>query len=86
MSTRSGREPSTSSTGRATLYRIYRTTEPATVGVTVSSGCIRMFNQDVVNHYRRMPVDTRAVMLDASEHDGPPTPTAPRIEPAFDEL
>ena len=41
-----------------TLYRIHGTTEPHTIGRNVSSGCIRMINQDVIHLYNRTPVGT----------------------------
>jgi lipoprotein-anchoring transpeptidase ErfK/SrfK len=45
-----------------TLYRIHGTVEPWTIGKSVSSGCIRMINQDVIDLYRRAPVSTRVVV------------------------
>ena len=45
-----------------TLYRIHGTVEPWTIGKSVSSGCIRMINQDVIDLYRRAPVGTRVVV------------------------
>ncbi|KMO31461.1 hypothetical protein VQ02_25900 [Methylobacterium variabile] len=56
---------------RDTLYRIHGTTEPHTIGTDVSSGCIRMFNQDVIDLYGRVPVETRVVVLPADEHVEP---------------
>ena len=47
-----------------TLYRIHGTNEPSTIGKFVSSGCIRMRNQDVVDLYRRVSVGTQVVVLD----------------------
>jgi len=44
-------------------YRIHGTTEPETIGTNVSSGCIRMVNQDIVNLYPRTMVGTRVVVL-----------------------
>lgn len=41
-----------------TLYRIHGTTEPQTIGRNVSSGCIRMINQDVIHLYNRVPIGT----------------------------
>ncbi|MGE7418330.1 L,D-transpeptidase, partial [Methylobacterium tarhaniae] len=62
---------------RDTLYRIHGTTEPHTIGTDVSSGCIRMFNQDVIDLYGRVPVETRVVVLPAGEHVEPAgTPVA----------
>src|SRR5512139_4037700 len=39
-----------------TLYSIHGTVEPWTKGTSVSSGCIRMINQDVIDLYQRTPV------------------------------
>jgi lipoprotein-anchoring transpeptidase ErfK/SrfK len=55
---------------RDTLYRIHGTNEPETIGTRVSSGCIRMINQDVIDLYRRAPVGTRVVVL-PDRIDGP---------------
>ncbi|MFO1151227.1 MAG: L,D-transpeptidase [Alsobacter sp.] len=56
---------------RDTLYRIHGTNEPDTIGTRVSSGCIRMINQDVIDLYRRAPVGTRViVMADRSDGSG----------------
>jgi len=41
-----------------TLYRIHGSNEPETIGTAVSSGCIRMRNQDVIDLYERVPVGT----------------------------
>lgn len=46
-----------------TLYRIHGTLEPWTIGKSVSSGCIRMINQDVMDLYARTPVGTKVVVL-----------------------
>ncbi len=46
-----------------TLYRIHGTFEPWTIGTNVSSGCIRMINQDVIDLYSRTPVGTKVVVL-----------------------
>ena len=48
-----------------TLYRIHGTVEPWTIGKSVSSGCIRMINQDVVDLYQRTPVGSKVVVLSA---------------------
>lgn len=53
--------------GRDTLYRIHGTNEPDTIGTDVSSGCIRMFNQDVMDLFDRVPVGTKVVVLPPSE-------------------
>ena len=46
-----------------TLFRIHGTTEPQSIGKSVSSGCIRMINQDAADLYGRVPVGTRVVVL-----------------------
>jgi lipoprotein-anchoring transpeptidase ErfK/SrfK len=48
-----------------TLYRIHGTNEPWTIGQSVSSGCIRMINQDVIDLYGRTPVGTKVMVLQA---------------------
>jgi lipoprotein-anchoring transpeptidase ErfK/SrfK len=48
--------------GRDTLYRIHGTNEPASIGKAVSSGCIRLFNQDVIDLYGRVPKGTVVVV------------------------
>ena len=49
--------------GRDTLYRIHGTNEPHTIGKAVSSGCIRMLNQDAIDLYGRVPRGSRVVLL-----------------------
>ncbi|PPD44597.1 MAG: L,D-transpeptidase [Methylocystis sp.] len=46
----------------SSLYRIHGTNEPHTIGQNVSSGCIRMMNDDVVDLYNRTPVGTRVIV------------------------
>jgi lipoprotein-anchoring transpeptidase ErfK/SrfK len=48
-----------------TLYRIHGTVEPWTIGQSVSSGCIRMINQDVIDLYQRTQVGAKVVVLPA---------------------
>jgi lipoprotein-anchoring transpeptidase ErfK/SrfK len=47
----------------STLYRIHGSNEPWTIGTNVSSGCIRMRNEDVIDLYGRVPVGTKVVVL-----------------------
>ena len=49
--------------GKDTLYRIHGTTEPSSIGKAVSSGCIRMLNQDVIDLYRRVPIGTKVIVM-----------------------
>jgi lipoprotein-anchoring transpeptidase ErfK/SrfK len=46
-----------------TLFRIHGTFEPWTIGRNVSSGCIRMINQDVIDLYQRTSVGAKVVVL-----------------------
>jgi len=47
----------------ATLYRIHGTIEPWTIGTDVSSGCIRMINDDVIDLYGRVKIGAKVIVL-----------------------
>jgi lipoprotein-anchoring transpeptidase ErfK/SrfK len=47
----------------SSLYRIHGTNEPHTIGQAVSSGCIRMTNEDVTDLYDRVRVGTRVIVM-----------------------
>ncbi len=47
----------------SSLYRIHGTNEPHTIGQSVSSGCIRMMNEDVMDLYERVPVGARVQVI-----------------------
>jgi lipoprotein-anchoring transpeptidase ErfK/SrfK len=49
--------------GRDTLYRIHGSNEPWTIGHAVSSGCIRMRNEDVIELYNRVPIGANVVVM-----------------------
>lgn len=49
--------------GKDTLYRIHGTNEPWSIGQAMSSGCIRMMDQDVIDLYRRVPTGAKVVAL-----------------------
>jgi len=51
--------------GKDTLYRIHGTNEPASIGKAMSSGCIRMMNDDVIDLYNRVSSGTTVVVLPA---------------------
>ena len=61
-----------------TLYRIHGTNQPSTIGTYVSSGCIRLVNEDVADLYSRVTVGTRVVVLPGR----PPSPSAQNVMPA----
>ncbi len=47
----------------SSLYRIHGSNEPWTIGQAVSSGCIRLRNEDVVDLYDRVKVGTRVIVM-----------------------
>ncbi|PSM19941.1 L,D-transpeptidase [Nitratireductor sp. StC3] len=49
--------------GRDTIYRIHGTPEPWTIGLDVSSGCIRMNNDDIVHLHERIEVGAKVIVL-----------------------
>ena len=48
--------------GNDTGYRLHGTMETWSIGGAVSSGCVRLVNQDVIDLYSRVPVDTIVVV------------------------
>ena len=48
---------------RDTLYRLHGTNEPDSIGQAVSSGCVRMFNQDIIDLHKRTALNTPVVVL-----------------------
>jgi lipoprotein-anchoring transpeptidase ErfK/SrfK len=61
--------------GKDTLYRIHGTNDPQSIGKAMSSGCIRMLNEDVAELFLRAPVGTPVVVL-SSKAPGMPTAQA----------
>lgn len=49
--------------GRDLGYRLHGTLEPWSIGKDVSSGCVRMFNEDVIDLYQRCPIGTEVLVL-----------------------
>ncbi len=47
----------------SSLYRIHGTNEPHTIGTAVSSGCIRLMNEDVMDLYSRVKVGTKVIVM-----------------------
>jgi lipoprotein-anchoring transpeptidase ErfK/SrfK len=50
-----------------TVYRIHGTNKPSSIGQHVSSGCIRMLNEDVIDLYARTRIGTKVVVLPMSQ-------------------
>jgi lipoprotein-anchoring transpeptidase ErfK/SrfK len=59
-----------------TLYRIHGTNQPEYIGQAISSGCIRMTNEDVIDLYNRVKVGAPVVVLAPGQGD---TPFNPRV-------
>lgn len=49
--------------GRDTIYRLHGTSDPSTIGEAVSSGCVRLINQDVIDLYQRVPAGTPILVM-----------------------
>jgi lipoprotein-anchoring transpeptidase ErfK/SrfK len=57
-----------------TLYRIHGTNQPEYIGQAISSGCIRMTNEDVIDLYKRVKPGTIVVVLAPHQGDSPFNP------------
>ena len=57
-----------------TLYRIHGTNQPEYIGSAISSGCIRMTNEDVIDLYNRTKEGTVVVVLAPKQGDSPNNP------------
>ncbi len=49
--------------GQDTYFRLHGTNEPESIGHAVSSGCIRLFNHDIIDLYNRVPVGTPVTVV-----------------------
>jgi lipoprotein-anchoring transpeptidase ErfK/SrfK len=50
-----------------TLYRIHGTNEPSSIGKAMSSGCIRMLNEDIASLYDKVAIGTPVTVLPAED-------------------
>lgn len=57
-----------------TLYRIHGTNQPEYIGSAISSGCIRMTNEDVIDLYNRVKLGSVVVVLAPTQGDSPHNP------------
>ena len=57
-----------------TLYRIHGTNQPEYIGQAISSGCIRLTNEDVIDLYKRVKQGTIVVVLAPNQGDSPFNP------------
>ena len=58
-----------------TLYRIHGTNQPEFIGSAISSGCIRMTNEDVIDLFNRTKMGSSVVVLAPTQGDSPFNPT-----------
>ncbi|MFB9950467.1 L,D-transpeptidase [Rhizobium puerariae] len=56
--------------GRDTIFRIHGTNQPWTIGLNMSSGCIRMMNKDVEHLYSRADIGTRVIVIGPGNRQG----------------
>ena len=47
---------------RDTLYRIHGTNDPSSIGCAVSSGCIRLLNEEIIELYETTPIGTKVIV------------------------
>jgi lipoprotein-anchoring transpeptidase ErfK/SrfK len=59
---------------RDTLFRIHGTNQPEYIGASISSGCIRMLNEDVIDLYSRVKPGAVVVVLEPKQGDSPYNP------------
>jgi lipoprotein-anchoring transpeptidase ErfK/SrfK len=57
--------------GKDTLYRIHGTNQPEYIGQAISSGCIRLTNENAIDLYNRVKVGTTVVVLAKGQGDSP---------------
>jgi lipoprotein-anchoring transpeptidase ErfK/SrfK len=60
--------------GKDTLFRIHGTNQPEYIGSSISSGCIRMTNEDVIDLYGRVKMGAVVVVLEPKHGDSPSKP------------
>lgn len=74
-----------------TIYRIHGTNQPSTIGTFVSSGCIRLTNDDIQDLYQRVQVGTRVVVLPKSgaghaKNGTEPAPSSAHLPPTSSQV
>jgi lipoprotein-anchoring transpeptidase ErfK/SrfK len=70
--------------GQDTLYRIHGTNHPWSIGEATSAGCIRLFNQDILDLHERVVAGTRVVVLSEDEAGEAARPSKAMAGPAGD--
>ena len=69
--------------GKDTLFRIHGTNQPEYIGSAISSGCIRLTNEDVIDLYSRVKLGTRVVVLAPGHGDSPVHPQTTLSNPGI---
>jgi lipoprotein-anchoring transpeptidase ErfK/SrfK len=59
---------------RDTLFRIHGTNQPEYIGHAISSGCIRLTNEDVIDLYNRVKIGAPVVVIKPGQGDSPTNP------------
>jgi hypothetical protein len=62
-----------------TMYRIHGTNAPDTIGQRVSSGCIRLTNEDVVDLFNRVSIGAKVVVLSGSHYRAAASPVRQHV-------
>ena len=57
-----------------TLYRIHGTNQPEYIGPAISSGCIRLTNEDAIDLFNRVKINSTVVVLAPGQGDSPGNP------------
>lgn len=70
--------------GRDTLYRVHGTNEPWSIGQAVSSGCVRLLNQDVIDLADRVRNGAAITVIQAPELENPTGPIPQTVQEALD--
>jgi lipoprotein-anchoring transpeptidase ErfK/SrfK len=69
--------------GKDTLFRIHGTNQPEYIGEAISSGCIRMTNEDVIDLYNRAKMGTPVVVIAPQQGDSPMNPRLAGFSPVY---
>jgi lipoprotein-anchoring transpeptidase ErfK/SrfK len=71
------------SSGRDTLYRIHGNNQPEWIGHAISSGCIRMTNEDVIDLYNHVKMGSIVVVLGPKSGNSPVNPQVASADPRY---
>jgi len=70
--------------GKDTLFRIHGTNQPEYIGEAISSGCIRMTNEDVIDLYGRIKLGSPVVVIAPRQGDSPYNPRVAGVGSFFE--